>query len=167
MIDLVSLFWPAVVIGSIATLVMDVWGKLRARWFGVKGLDYGWVGRWFLALPTGTFVHNPAHDSPINGAERALGWALHYAIGMVFALVLLALTLEEGPRPPSVMEALLMGAITVLAPYLILQPALGAGVFASRSPSPWRMRKQALLNHLVFGFGLFLGGWIWAQLPEL
>lgn len=167
MIDLIALLWPSLVIGTVATLVMDIWGKLRARWFGVKGLDYGWVGRWFLALPTGKFVHHPAQDKLINGAERALGWGLHYAIGILFALILLAVIGQEGPQVPSLLASLVMGAVTVLAPYLILQPALGAGFFASQTPAPWMMRKQALLNHLIFGFGLYVGGWVWSSIPEL
>jgi hypothetical protein len=46
--------------------------------------------------------------------------------------------------------------LTVAAPFFILQPALGLGIAASRTPSPARARLRSLISHLVFGFGLYL-----------
>ncbi|HBT05757.1 MAG TPA: DUF2938 domain-containing protein, partial [Alcanivorax sp.] len=37
-------------IGVGATAIMDLWGWLRKRVFGGKGLDYGLVGRWIAHM---------------------------------------------------------------------------------------------------------------------
>jgi hypothetical protein len=37
-----------------------------------------------------------------------------------------------------------------------MQPGMGAGVAASRTPRPGAARMQSLVTHAVFGLGLFL-----------
>ena len=84
-----------------------------------------------------------------------LGWGAHYAIGLTFAAVLVLGAGLEWARAPSLGPALLVGILTVGAPYLILQPALGAGIAASKLPNPNLARVQSLLTHTVYGLGLF------------
>jgi hypothetical protein len=45
---------------------------------------------------------------------------------------------------------------TVVAPYFILQPAMGLGIAARRAPNPAMARLHSLVTHVVFGFGLYL-----------
>ena len=42
------------------------------------------------------------------------------------------------------------------APFLLMQPGMGAGIAASRTPRPAIARVHSLLNHLAFGAGLYL-----------
>jgi hypothetical protein len=37
-----------------------------------------------------------------------------------------------------------------------MQPAMGAGFFASRTPTPARNCLKSVVTHVVFGVGLFL-----------
>ena len=53
-----------------------------------------------------------------------------------------------------------LGLGTVVAPFLVMQPAMGAGVAASRTPNPAAARLQSLVTHAVFGLGLYAGGWL-------
>jgi hypothetical protein len=48
----------------------------------------------------------------------------------------------------------------VLFPFLVMQPAMGAGIAASRTRNPGAARLQSLVTHAVFGLGLYTGGWI-------
>lgn len=57
---------------------------------------------------------------------------------------------------PTLATALLSGVVTLFAPFLILQPAFGFGVAASRTPRPWLARSLSLLAHLAYGIGLYL-----------
>lgn len=86
-----------------------------------------------------------------------IGWAAHYLIGVLFAAVYLALPeaqaqLAQGPIAP-----VLFGLVTVAAPFLLLQPGMGAGIAARRLPFPWTARRRSLFAHAVFGFGLWIG----------
>jgi len=58
-------------------------------------------------------------------------------------------------RPIAATPALLFGLATVAAPFLLMQPGMGAGIAASRSPRPGVARVQSLLTHAVFGVGLY------------
>ena len=47
------------------------------------------------------------------------------------------------------------GLATVVFPWGVMQPAMGAGWAASRTPHPWRARLHSLVLHAVFGLGLY------------
>ncbi|MGE8657849.1 MAG: DUF2938 domain-containing protein [Achromobacter sp.] len=154
-----DLLLRAALIGAGATLVMDLWALLLKRLFGIASLDYALVGRWLGHLPQGRLSH-PAivRSAPVTG-ERAIGWLAHYAIGIVFALVLLAIWGPAWADRPTLLPALIVGIATVAAPFLILQPGMGAGLAASRTPRPGLARLRSLMAHASFGVGLYLAGW--------
>ncbi len=129
-----DLLLRAVLIGVGATLVMDLWALLLKRLFNAPSLDYAMVGRWIGHLPRGRLTHpGIARSAPIAG-ERAIGWIAHYAIGVLFALLLLALWGPAWAARPTLLPALIVGIATVAAPFLILQPGMGAGIAHSRMP---------------------------------
>lgn len=145
-----------IILGVGATLSMDLWALARKRWFGVSGLDYAWVGRWLGHMAHGQFRHAAIGQAPPLRGERLLGWALHYLTGVLFAAAFLALLGQAWLQRPTLLPALAFGALTLVAPWLLMQPAFGMGLAASRMPRPWAVRRQALLTHLIFGLGLYL-----------
>lgn len=145
-----------VVLGGVATLVMDGWALLL-RWMGLPTLDYALVGRWLGHMREGRWWHRPIQHSTPMPHERLLGWVAHYALGIVFALLLWMVAGEGWLRQPTLAPALVFGVATVIVPWCVIQPAFGAGVAASRTPKPWRARVQSATTHAVFGVGLFIG----------
>jgi hypothetical protein len=142
-----------------ATIVMDVWGALRKPLFGLPPPDYGMVGRWIGHMSHGTFRHDRiAAASSIRG-ERALGWSVHYATGIVFAAGLIGIVGLDWLRRPTLVPAMAFGIGTVAVPFLVMQPGMGAGIAASRTPNPSSARLQSIITHAVFGLGLWAAGW--------
>jgi Protein of unknown function (DUF2938) len=43
----------------------------------------------------------------------------------------------------------------IAAPFPLMQPGMGAGIAASRTPRPNAARLQSLVTHAFFGFGLY------------
>ena len=149
----------AVLLGAAATAVMDLWGIARKRLLGMAPADYGLVGRWFAHMARGRFRHDRiAEAAPIDG-ERLIGWTVHYATGIAFAAVLLAVWGLDWIRNPTLGPALIVGMGSVAAPFLLMQPGMGAGIAASRTPRPNAARLQSLVTHAVFGLGLYAAGW--------
>jgi len=145
----------SIVIGAGATVVMDLWAALLRR-LGVPSLNFGLLGRWLGHLPHGQWHHDSiARAAPVRG-ERALGWCAHYGIGISFATLLLAVFGLSWARSPTLPPALLIGVVTVVAPLVVLQPALGAGVAWSKTPAPLFNTLKSLVTHAVFGVGMFL-----------
>ncbi|WP_261539451.1 DUF2938 domain-containing protein [Burkholderia multivorans] len=143
-------------IGVGATLVMDLWALLRRRVFGVPSLDLALVGRWLGHMAHGRFRHaSIATAAPLRG-ERALGWAAHYVIGIAFAGLPVALAGPHWVDTPTLAPALAAGLVSVAAPFLVMQPALGFGIAASRTPQPAVARRRSLVAHLSYGVGLYL-----------
>ena len=52
--------------------------------------------------------------------------------------------------------ALVFGILTVAAPWFVMQPAMGAGVLALKTPTPLKNGLRNLANHTVFGAGLYV-----------
>ena len=150
----------AVLIGAGATAVMDIWAAVRKRLLGIPPLDYGLVGRWLAHLVRGRFRHESIAASPRVRGERLIGWTAHYLIGIAFAAVLLAIWGLDWARHPTIGPALIVGIGSVAAPFLFMQPGMGAGIAASRTPRPAASRLHSLVTHGIFGLGLYAGGWM-------
>ena len=87
--------------------------------------------------------------------ERLVGWTAHYLIGVGFAAALVALWGLDWVRQPTIGPALIVGIGSVAAPFLVMQPGMGAGIAASRAPRPAAARIQSLITHAIFGIGLY------------
>lgn len=145
----------AMLIGIGATAVMDAW-LLLLKHLGVPTLNFAFIGRWVGHLFRGQFAHAAiAKAAPIRG-EVAWGWLTHYGVGVAFASVLLGIQGADWVRSPTLLPALAVGVCTVAAPLLVMQPAMGSGFAASRTPTPLKNCLRSLANHTVFGFGLYL-----------
>lgn len=154
----------AILIGVGATVVMDLWALLRKRVFSSPSLNYALVGRWLGHMARGRFAHDGIAKAPPVRGEAPLGWVAHYAIGVAFAAVLLALAGLPWARAPSPLPALIVGLATIVVPFFVMQPAMGLGLAASRTPNPARARLQSLVTHAVFGIGLYVAALIAAAL---
>jgi len=149
----------ALITGIGATAVMDLWAIVRKRLLGLAAPDYGMVGRWIGHMGRGRFRHaSIAAACPVRG-ERLIGWIAHYLTGIAFAGLLIVIWGLAWIRHPTIGPALAVGIATVAAPFLLMQPGMGAGIAASRTPRPGAARLQSLVTHAVFGIGLYAGGW--------
>jgi hypothetical protein len=142
-------------IGVGATAVMDAWLALLRR-LRVPVPDFALVGRWVGAMAQGRLVHASIAKSPPVRAERAIGWATHYAVGIAFAALLVALVGVDWLSAPTLVPALAVGVGTVVAPLFVMQPAMGAGFAASRTAAPLRNCLRSIGNHAAFGVGLYV-----------
>lgn len=145
----------AVIVGVGATALMDLW-LLALQRAGVPTMDFALLGRWVGHLFHGQFVHDAIRRAPPIAAELGLGWLTHYAVGIAFAALLLALKGSSWLDNPSLLPALAWGLATAAAPLFVMQPAMGAGIASSRTPTPLKNCLRSLANHAVFGLGLYL-----------
>ncbi|MBX3618767.1 MAG: DUF2938 domain-containing protein [Rhizobacter sp.] len=153
--SLIALTVHIALVGIGATALMDLWLVLLAR-LGVPTTSFALVGRWVGHFAHGQFAHAAiAKAAPVR-FELGLGWGVHYLIGIGYAALL---TLAQGSTwlaRPTLLPALALGVATVAAPWLVMQPAMGAGIAASKTPAPRANRLRSLANHTVFGAGLYL-----------
>ncbi len=148
----------SILVGAGATVATDLWAIARRRVFGIAAPDYGLVGRWIAHMARGRFRHDRISGSAAVRGERWIGWITHYIVGIAFAAILLGIWGLAWLRNPTIGPALVVGIATVAAPYLIMQPGMGAGLAGSRTPRPSVARFQSLLTHTIFGFGLYASG---------
>jgi hypothetical protein len=163
----VSLAIRTALIGVLATLLMDLWGVLREPLFGFPRANYRLIGRWFAHMPHGRFHHASIAASPSRPGEHAIGWLAHYSIGILFAALLVWCGGADWLRRPTPGLAMSIGLATLAAPLLLMQPAMGAGIAASRTAKPWAARTQSAITHAIYGLGLYLAAWTLSRLAPL
>ena len=105
------------------------------------------LGRWIGHLHRGHWMHlSIARATPVRG-ESWIGWCAHYSIGITFSALLLWTYGLEWARSPSLLPALFIGIVTVVAPLLILQPGMGAGLASWKTPTPVFDCIKSLVTH--------------------
>lgn len=152
-----------VLIGAGATVLMDAWLMLLQR-LKVPTLNFAYIGRWIGNGPGLRWARDGIAKAPPVRGELLLGWLAHYAIGVLFAALLVGVCGMEWARAPTLVPAVLIGIATVLIPLFIMQPAMGAGIASSRTPKPLLNVLKSLANHAVFGMGLYLAALLAARL---
>lgn len=148
-------FTHVFLVGIGATALTDLWSLVRRPLLGVARPDFGLVGRWLAHMPRGRFRHDAIAAAPRMAGERTIGWVAHYLIGVAFAALLPLVAGAAWLREPTLWPAMAVGICTVIAPFLLMQPGMGAGIAASRSPRPGAARWHSLVTHAVFGLGLY------------
>jgi hypothetical protein len=144
----------AILIGVAATAVMDAWLLLVAR-LGVPATDWRLVGRWVGQMRYGRFAHASIARAPSARGELGLGWLTHYAVGIGYALALVAFVGAGWVNHPTPLPAVAFGLATVVAPLFVMQPAMGSGFAGSRTPHPFKTVLRSVANHAAFGVGLY------------
>lgn len=153
MIDLV---WRGIVIGLGATILMDVWAQSLALFPGQSRPNWAPVGRWVWHLGQGRVFHQDIGRAAPYAHELALGWIFHYAVGILYGVILAFIVGPAWFAHPTFWPAWVWGIVTIAAGWFLLLPGLGLGWAASRTPAPGITRALGLVAHTVFGFGLYL-----------
>jgi hypothetical protein len=151
-------WFATVLLGTLATAAMDLASLLLHRLAGAPLPNYAMVGRWVGHMPAGRLRHDAIAAAPAVRGERPIGWTVHYLTGIAFAALLLAIFGFDWLRSPAFVPAMLVGLGTVAAPFLLMQPCMGAGIAARRTPDPATARMRSLINHGLFGLGLYAAG---------
>ncbi len=151
----VEIVFRVVLVGVGATAIMDAWLLLLKR-VGVQTLNFAFIGRWVGHLLQGRIAHSSIAKAATVPAELTLGWLTHYAVGIAFAALLFVLFGLAWMQTPAILPAMAVGLGTLAFPWLVMQPAMGLGIAATKTPTPWKNCVRSMANHMVFGFGLYL-----------
>ncbi|WP_298844145.1 DUF2938 domain-containing protein [uncultured Roseobacter sp.] len=145
------------VMGLVATVALDLWALLLNRVAGLPVTNWAMVGRWVANLPRGLVFHKDIGAAEQVSGERPLGWAFHYGVGLVYGVALAVLMGPAWLAAPTLFPAWLFSILMLGFGWFLLQPGLGLGMAASRTPDPTRVRVLGLIAHTVFGVGLWVG----------
>ncbi|KPF45443.1 DUF2938 domain-containing protein [Rhizobium sp. AAP43] len=152
---MLDLILRGTVIGIGATIAMDLWAIVLHRVFGQARANWAPVGRWFWHLGKGKIFHDSIGNAEPYRHELALGWASHYAVGILYGIILALIAGPVWLAQPTFIPAWILGIVTVGAGWFLLQPGLGIGWAASKTPSPNKVRALNLVAHTVFALGLW------------
>lgn len=146
-----------VMLGVLATALMDIVQYVRHRVFHNPWFDFRLLGRAVLLK----IAAKSPQPLPVTG-EFIMGWGIHYVSGV--ALAALAHSLSVPLQLTTLTPAFCVGfgLLTVVFPFLTIQPLMGLGFAASNTPNPWLSRYKSCVTHVVFGCSLYLASLIMA-----
>jgi hypothetical protein len=154
----ISLLAGALVTGIFGALAFDLWNLLAERLAGIRAPNWAILGRWLLAPWAAKGPAAPAPGPPMfTLTERILGAIAHYATAVIFALALILAMGAQWLAQPTLGPAVVAGLITTIFAWLIIMPALGAGIAGARTPAPAKLRAATLVSHAIMGAGFYVG----------
>ena len=140
------LITQGIISGLIATIFFDLFNQALNFAYNIDKPRWNFLGRYFLGYIEGAFVRKSLFDDDEIDNELFWGYIIHYFIGIIYGLILLAYT---------------FGFLTVLGGWCFLMPfAYNLGFFASKAENTFKILSQNLIVHFVFGTGLFFGLYI-------
>lgn len=146
--------------GLIGSAGMDLISPLAERLGYRTDVTMPLIGRWFIALFTGKFVHTDIRQTAYCRHETLAGWLFHYLIGGgAVALLFLPWLWLSGTSqlPTEITPYIIFGLLTSALPWLILMPSYGWGLFGRTGPQGARPLIASPLNHLGYGIGIWAG----------
>jgi hypothetical protein len=148
-----NLLLHGVIVGLVGVAAFDLWHTLLQRMFSIRAPNWAVMGRWLLS--PSSIGKPPA--APFTLAERALGASAHFVTGIVFGVCLVLIAGSEWVDHPTVLLAVAFGVVTTVFAWLLIMPALGHGIAASKTPVARKVRLVSLSAHAVMGVGFYLG----------
>ncbi|MAQ84075.1 MAG: hypothetical protein CMH12_12675 [Maritimibacter sp.] len=154
--------WTGIEMGLLGTVAMDLWAILLARFAGQPKPNWAMPGRWLAHALRGKLFHaDIAAAKPVAG-ELHLGWFFHYAVGVIYGVVFAVLAGAGWRADPTFLPLWIYALATIAAGWFLLQPGMGLGWGASKTPNPWKVRGLGLVAHTVFGLGMWIGALVMA-----
>ena len=143
-----------IIAGITACLAMDIFQRFLLITTRQPPSNQAVVGRWAFNVVRTARLYQPDIESAdeIKG-EHALGWVVHYAVGIGYACIYAKL-MQKDLLTASLSDGLLFGFFSVIIPWFFFLPVLGKGIMAKHTPAPAKVCMLALANHCVFGLGM-------------
>ena len=148
-----ELIWAGILMGIGGTVAMDIWALVLNRAFGQGLPNWGNVGRWAANLPT--LFHDDIGQVPPVQGETAIGWAVHYGVGILYGVIWALLAGSAWLAAPTFVPVWIFALVTIAAGWFLLHPGLGLGWALSKTEAPWKGRFLGLIAHTAFGLGMY------------
>lgn len=143
-------------VGILGTFTMDVLTALMIKLGLIAPLPPRLIGRWFVSLARGQFVHTDIGQLMPISHELGIAVPMHYAIGITLAFTYLLMTTLLGLNQQNPVFALVFGLFTCALPWFVMFPAMGYGWFGTHGPIGTRLFLSSVVTHCLYGVGLWL-----------
>jgi hypothetical protein len=145
-----------VLMGLGGTLAMDAWAWVLSRLGIAPFPNWAMPGRWLAHVFRGRVFHDDIGAASSVSGELALGWLFHYGVGVLYGLAFVMIAGASWAAAPGFVPVWIFSLITIAAGWFLLQPGMGLGWMASKTPSPWKVRVLGLVAHTVFALGMWV-----------
>lgn len=142
--------------GLAGTLAMDIWAWVLSKSGAAPFPNWAMPGRWLGHVLRGQVFHDDIGAAERVERELALGWALHYGVGVLYGVIWVLLAGRDWLASPTFVPLWVFSILTIAAGWFLLLPGMGLGWAAAKTDRPWVARGMGLVAHTVFAVGMFL-----------
>ena len=130
------MIWTGIIMGLAGTLAMDIWALVLER-FGLARGNWAMPGRWLGHVFRGKVFHdNIGKAEPVPKRARALGWALHYGVGVIYGVVFVLIMGAGWLANPTFMPVWIFSILTIVAGWFLPSTRHGAGLGRVQNAGP-------------------------------
>ena len=142
------------VVGSI---LMDITESFMAKKGISSGVSLEDIGRWFLAMSRGEFVHKEIKELPSVKHEVMAGKIFHYilaggGIALLYPLFLMLFSLPLDSN--HLIYGMIFGFLTNVFPWFWMMPSFGWGIAGRKCKPKAHTILAPTISHVMYGFGL-------------
>lgn len=150
-----ELILTGALMGIGGTVAMDVWAWVLSRYADQPFPNWAMPGRWLAHVFRGRVWHDDiGQAAPVSG-ELGLGWVFHYGVGIAYGVIFVLLAGGEWLANPQFVPLWGFSILTIAAGWFLLQPGMGMGWAAAKTPNPNKVRAMGLIAHTCFALGMW------------
>ncbi len=143
--------------GLAGSIFMDITGILLKKKGISSGVTVEYIGRWFLLMTKGTFIHKNIQNTPSVNNEVKAGRFFHYflaagGIGLLYPIFLYVFNI--GFDVNHILYGAIFGFLTNIFPWLWMMPSFGWGLLGLKKPTKSNTILSPIITHIMYGLGL-------------
>lgn len=144
-----------IVLGTIATLVMDIGNFVFFKLGFINQIDEIIIARLIIGWSKFQFIfENPSLLPNVENAQFK-GTIFHYGIGIIFAYCFILILKLVKHEHNTMIIASIYGVLTSAISLCLLFPSLGLGFLGLKAGN--QLLISSLINHFIYGIGLGIG----------
>ena len=150
------LLWSHVA-GLVGSIFMDITEDFMAKRSISSGVTIYDIGRWFLGMVKGTFVHENIQETKSLQHEVNAGKFFHYIVaggGIALLYPILLYLLDIGFDVNHIVYATIFGFLTNVFPWFWMMPSFGWGMFGLKKPTSSNTILAPTISHIAYGLGM-------------
>jgi len=154
---MLELFLWVYLAGLVGSVFMDIAEGIMAKKGISSGVNIYDIGRWFLSMTRGEFIHEDIKELTEVKHEIIAGKIFHYILaggGIALLYPIFLIIFDISFESNHVFYGMIFGFLTNIFPWFWMMPSFGWGIFGLKKPIKSNTIVAPTISHIIYGLGL-------------
>jgi len=154
---MLELFIWSYMAGLVGSIFMDITESFMAKKGISSGVSINDIGRWFLHMTKGKFIHSEIQEAQVFKHEVNAGKFFHYVIaggGIALLYPIFIYLFNIDLNVNHIFYCMIFGFLTNVFPWFWMMPSFGWGAFGLKKLIPSNTILAPTISHIMYGLGM-------------